>query len=116
MDGLLTSGSALVAVSLGYLAYTGIAAPGRVNARIETNLKRGLTGHEEVGAPKAPLLARLGAALTPGAYVKRLDRLLSLAGRPSSMPLERLLAAKPTLGLVGLIAAVLLWTNGSAVL
>jgi tight adherence protein C len=46
-------------------------------------------------------LEKIGYRLTPAAYVHKLDRLLALAGRPSSMPLGRLLAAKPALGLMG---------------
>ena len=50
---------------------------------------------------RSSLLERVGYRLTPAAYVRKLDRLLSLAGRPASLPLGRVLAAKPLLGLLG---------------
>ena len=56
------------------------------------------------GRSEATLLERIGYRLTPAGYVRKLDRLLSLAGRPASLPLGRVLAAKPLLGLVGALA------------
>jgi tight adherence protein C len=50
---------------------------------------------------RSNLLERAGHRLTPAAYVRKLDRLLALAGRPASLPLGRVLAAKPLLGLLG---------------
>ena len=52
-------------------------------------------------AKRSGLLERIGYRLTPAGYVRKLDRLLSLAGRPASLPLGRVLAAKPLLGLLG---------------
>ncbi len=52
-------------------------------------------------AKRSGALERIGYRLTPAGYVRKLDRLLSLAGRPASLPLGRVLAAKPLLGLLG---------------
>lgn len=49
----------------------------------------------------AGLLEAWGRRVTPPAYVAFLDRLLSLAGRPASMPLGKVLGSKLGLGLAG---------------
>lgn len=60
---------------------------------------------ERAGRPLAATLARLGRALTPAGLMDKLERRLVLAGRPASWPIERVLAAKLTLGAaVGLLA------------
>jgi tight adherence protein C len=61
---------------------------------------RAVNGHETA------LLERTGYRLTPPSYVRKLDRLLSLAGRPASLPLGRVLAAKPLLGLLAALLGV----------
>jgi tight adherence protein C len=55
-----------------------------------------------IAAPAKPgVLESIGRRLTPTAYVSFLDRLLSLAGRPVSMPLGKVLGSKLALGLAG---------------
>jgi tight adherence protein C len=55
-----------------------------------------------IAAPAKPgVLESIGRRLTPPAYVAFLDRLLSLAGRPVSMPLGKVLGSKLAIGLAG---------------
>jgi tight adherence protein C len=55
-----------------------------------------------IAAPAKPgVLESIGRRLTPPGYVSFLDRLLSLAGRPVSMPLGKVLGSKLALGLAG---------------
>jgi len=55
-----------------------------------------------IAAPAKPgVLESIGRRLTPPTYVAFLDRLLSLAGRPVSMPLGKVLGSKLAIGLAG---------------
>jgi tight adherence protein C len=65
------------------------------------------------GQEQSKLLERIGYRLTPAGYIRKLDRLVSLAGRPASLPLGRVLAAKPLLGLVGALVGLYLGNSGS---
>lgn len=59
-------------------------------------------------APAGPSwLLLLARRLTPGAYVSHLDRMLGNAGRPASMPLDRLVSLKPLAALGGVLLALL---------
>lgn len=66
---------------------------------------------EASGSPG--LLETLGRRVTPPAYVAFLDRLLSLAGRPASMPLGKVLGSKLGLGVVGAALGLYLTSVGS---
>jgi tight adherence protein C len=105
---------AMVSLSLPLLAWSLLARPSRLQRRTVSNLQRGLTpsvapdgSPPPADARRAGGLAALARRLTPGRSIRRLDRLLSRAGRPPAWPLERLLAAK--LGLPLLIAAFSLY-------
>jgi tight adherence protein C len=87
-------GTLLLGGSLGYLAWLLLSNDKKGRRAVQHNLRRGFeTGdgsrHRETG-----FLNRLGWKLTPAGYVQKLDRLLALAGRPASMPLEKLLSLK----------------------
>jgi tight adherence protein C len=114
MDTSLLVGMLLVSLPLGYLAWLRFAVDGKGMAAIRTNLARG--GGPEAAAAQGSenLFTKIGSRLTPDAYVRRLDRLLALAGRPASMPLARILAAKPTLALGGGGLAIALIANSSS--
>ncbi|MCU1515476.1 MAG: secretion system protein, partial [Pseudarthrobacter sp.] len=64
-------------------------------------------------APKQRLLESVGRKLTPASYVAFLDRLLSLAGRPTSMPLDKVLGSKLGVGLAGAVFGIYLTVVGS---
>ena len=105
---------AMVSLSLPLLAWSLLARPSRLRRRTVTNLRRGLEPSVAGDASQPQADSRrttgLGAfvrRLTPGSAVRRLDRMLSRAGRPPAWPLERLLAAK--LILPPLLAALSLY-------
>ncbi len=62
----------------------------------------------EVSQVKRGRLIRLARHLTPRAYVNHLDLLLGKAGRPASMPLDRVLTLKPTAALGGAMVGLIL--------
>lgn len=107
----VTLGTLLVGMALLYLglAFLLVDRPGK--AAIRANLRRGHDQEKSATRHDIRLLVRIGRRLTPQAYVRRLDRLLSLAGRPASMPLDRLLAMKPALALLGAVFGFLLALN-----
>jgi len=108
--------AALVALALAFLCWALLSGDRREARAIRTNLERGLTLAQGPAAPSGIMLGLESVArrLTPEAYVRRLDRLLALAGRPSSLPLGRLLAAKPALGMLGAALGGLVVSVGSA--
>jgi tight adherence protein C len=91
----------LICPPLAYLAWSVLSVDRKGLAVARDILSRGLHRAEAEKKARSGLLEKLGRLLTPAAYVAKLDRLLALAGRPAHLPLERLLAAKPALGLVG---------------
>ncbi|WP_336857598.1 type II secretion system F family protein [Sinomonas albida] len=104
----------LVAVAVATLCWSVLSVDRRETRAIRANLGRGITSSTEAesGSGILELLERVARRLTPDAYVRRLDRLLALAGRPASLPLGRLLAAKPALGAVGAaIGALIISTS-----
>ena len=116
MPPLVVTAIAVLSVCLPLLAWSVFARPSREHLRLVANLQRGLleTGTEATAGPVAPagpggfrVLSRRLA--TPGS-VRRLDRLLARAGRPAGWPLERVLAAKILLPIVGGSLSVLYLT------
>jgi tight adherence protein C len=101
MDPLVILALLLICLPLAYLAWSLLSVDRRGLAKARALLSRGLHWAEVEKKPKNGLIRKIGYGLTPTGYVHKLDRLLALAGRPASMPLERVLAAKPALGLVG---------------
>jgi tight adherence protein C len=74
-------------------------------------LNRGRRAIETPEKKSAGFVAGLGYRLAPAAYVRKLDGLLALAGRPSGWPLARILIAKPVLGLIGAVLCFLISTS-----
>ncbi|WP_334173045.1 type II secretion system F family protein [Sinomonas sp.] len=109
--------AALVGVAAAALLWSALSVDRREVRAIQTNLGRGITplvAASESDSGLSSLLERITRRLTPAAYVRRLDRLLALAGRPASLPLGRLLAAKPALGVVGAVLGMLIVSLGGA--
>jgi tight adherence protein C len=77
--------------------------PGHVDLR-DVHLSRSLT--ERVVDPAVGGLARQARRLTPAGLVSHLERRAVLAGVARRWPVERLLAAKLVLGVVGLLAGL----------
>jgi tight adherence protein C len=101
MDPLIFLALLLICLPLAYLAWSFLSVDRKGVENARALLSRGFHRAEVEKKPNNGLVEKIGFRLTPAGYVHKLDRLLSLAGRPASMPLGRLLAAKPALGLIG---------------
>lgn len=76
-------------------------------------LARGAASVSAAPTAKPGVLEGIGRRLTPPAYVAFLDRLLSLAGRPASMPLGKVLGSKLAIGLAGISVGIYVSAIGS---
>lgn len=101
MNPLLLTSLLLVAAPLGYLAWALFDPGNKIYKGVQANLTRGISASEEVRAERFGTLARFGYKVTPASYIEKLDKLLALAGRPATLPLGRVLGAKPALCLAG---------------
>jgi len=89
---------------LGWALFRGVTP---LEQAVRTNLSRGLSAPGlSVESPRP--IRTLIVKLTPPTLRARLDRQLSLVGRPASWPLERVLAAKVIAAGVGLLLGALL--------
>ncbi|SFT42204.1 type II secretion system F family protein [Arthrobacter sp. ov118] len=111
MDPRVLLASLLVSLPLGYLAWSLLSVDRKSLRATREILAIGAGSAEVADRRQRNLLEALAYRLTPPGYVRKLDRLLSLAGRPSSLPLGRVLAAKPVLGLVGALLGLFLSTS-----
>lgn len=111
MNPLLLASLLLVSLPLGYLGWSVLIVDRKGRDATRILLARGRDTIGVQGNKPDGLLQKLGQRLTPPAYARKLDRLLSLAGRPEAWPLGRILAAKPALGLVGAVLGILLGTS-----
>src|SRR6476661_2193066 len=100
----------LVCIPLGAMAWSVLTVDKQGRVAVTDLLSRGAPPAAVAPASTPGLLEGIGRRLTPPAYVAFLDRLLSLAGRPASMPLGKVLGSKLALGLAGV--AVGLWLAG----
>jgi tight adherence protein C len=111
MNSLILCSLLLVSLPSAYLTWSVLSVDRKSQRAIREMLSLGTGPAESAGPKETALLERIGHRLTPPAYVRKLDRLLSLAGRPASLPLGRVLAAKPLLGLLGALLG--LWLAGT---
>lgn len=98
---------ATVIIPLTYFAWSMVSVDrtsGRLIRSRLTAVSRSEAGASPVGSTG---LVRLARMLTPRAYIARLDRTLGSAGRPASMPLDRLLTLKPLAALGGAMVGLL---------
>ncbi|MDQ0147912.1 type II secretion system F family protein [Pseudarthrobacter niigatensis] len=91
----------LVCIPLGAMAWSVLTVDKQGRVAVTDLLSRGAPPAAVAPASTPSLLEGIGRRLTPPAYVAFLDRLLSLAGRPASMPLGKVLGSKLALGLAG---------------
>src|SRR6478736_2043672 len=101
MDPILLLALLLVSLPLGFLAWSWLSVDRKSERAARELLALGSDTTGPSGQEQSKLLERIGYRLTPAGYIRKLDRLVSLAGRPASLPLGRVLAAKPLLGLLG---------------
>ncbi|GAA5193247.1 hypothetical protein GCM10023346_17520 [Arthrobacter gyeryongensis] len=104
----------LVPLPIAYLAWSFLSVDRKAQSAVRDLLTRGQDIAEAGPQSGGSALELIGYRLTPGSYVQKLDRLLSLAGRPPSLPLGRVLAAKPLLGLFGALFGILISANSSS--
>ncbi|CCQ45342.1 bacterial type II secretion system F domain protein [Pseudarthrobacter siccitolerans] len=101
----------LIVFPLAYLVW-GLATTDRKAAiAVQTNLTQGFTQEGGLAIQRPPALLDLSRRLTPTGYEAKLDRWLSLAGRPASLPLDRLIVGKPLLALAGAVLGLLMFAN-----
>ncbi len=116
MSPLILCALLLICLPLAYLVWSLLSVDRTSQRAIREMLALGTGPGEAAGPKETALLERFGHRMTPAAYVRKLDRLLSLAGRPASLPLGRVLAAKPLLGLVGALLGLWLASTPTPVL
>ena len=102
----------LVSVPVGYLVWSLLSVDRSSQRAARTMLALGTDTAGQTEQKQSKLLERIGYRLTPAGYVRKLDKLLSLAGRPASLPLGRVLAAKPLLGLLGALLGFYISSSG----
>ncbi|UYY83726.1 type II secretion system F family protein (plasmid) [Arthrobacter sp. YA7-1] len=114
---------ALIIVPTTYIVWSVVSVDRRGYAAIRSNLSRGRSVLGDLGAGIVPTSeikqsVPLGLRVTPKGYAAWLDKLLAKAGRPTSLPLDRLLMAKPALALIAaaLTIMILLKTPSGATL
>jgi tight adherence protein C len=124
MDTAVLLGSAAVGVAVPLLVWGAAMGSARSSDRARQNLGSAvpLTDEREVVLQQSavdravlPTIRALSARarrLTPAGWVDSLQRQLRLAGSPRAWPLDRLLAAKMILGLVGVLTALLVIGSG----
>jgi tight adherence protein C len=98
----------LVGISCGYLIFILLSVDTKGRRAAQNNLRRGFDASGGGRDWELGFIYRLGSKLAPAGYVRKLDHLLALAGRPAAIPLEKLLAFKPALALVAGLASLLL--------
>lgn len=101
----------LVVLPTAYLVWAVAGSDRRAILAVQTNLTQGFTQEGGGAIQRTPALLDLSKRLTPTGYEAKLDRWLSLAGRPASLPLDRLIVAKPLLALVGAVLGLLLYAG-----
>lgn len=103
----------LVSVPLAVLAWSALTVDKQGRLAVGELLGRGAPPVTAAPEARPGLLEGIGRRLTPPAYVAFLDRLLSLAGRPVSMPLGKVLGSKLAIGLAGITVGIYLTAIGS---
>ncbi|QOD02407.1 type II secretion system F family protein [Pseudarthrobacter sp. BIM B-2242] len=102
---------ATIVLPLAYFSWTLITADRKGMIAVQTNLGQGLSATGNIEYRRFSTLLVLSKRFTPGSYESKLDRWLSLAGRPEAIPLERLIVGKPVLALAGALLGLLLFTG-----
>ena len=101
----------LVVLPLSYLLWALVATDRAAAVAIQSNMAQGFDLETAASLQLPPMLLDLSRRLTPTAYEAKLDRWLSLAGRPVSLPLERLIIAKPLLAFAGALVGLLMFSR-----
>ncbi|WP_164205939.1 type II secretion system F family protein [[Micrococcus luteus] ATCC 49442] len=102
---------AAIVLPLAYFTWVLVTLDRRGALAVQTNLGQGFAQNGATAATRPPLMLGFAKRLTPGSYEAKLDGWLSLAGRPVSMPLEKLIIAKPILALLGAALGIVVFRN-----
>jgi tight adherence protein C len=103
----------LVSLPIGYLTWRILSTDRTTKTAVQEILTRGSDPTEAEERTRDGVLAGIGYRITPAAYVLKLDKLISLAGRPESLPLGRVLVAKPALGVAGGLLGLYISATGT---
>ena len=101
----------LIVFPIAYLVWGLVTTDRKAAIAVQTNLTQGFMQEGGLAIQRPPALLDLSRRLTPTGYEAKLDRWLSLAGRPASLPLDRLIIAKPLLALTGAVLGLLMFAN-----
>lgn len=100
---------AAIVLPLAYFTWVVFTLDRRGALAVQNNLGQGFAqGGGNVALQRTPIMLDFSKRLTPGGYVAKLDRWLALAGRPESMPLDKLIVSKPLLALAGALLGIML--------
>jgi tight adherence protein C len=102
---------AAVVLPLTYFAWVLATLDRRGALAIQTNLGQGFAQSGPAGTTRPPAMLGIAKRFIPNGYEAKLDRWLALAGRPVSMPLEKLIIGKPVLALAGAVSGILLFKS-----
>lgn len=98
---------AIVIIPLAYFTWSLVSVDRTSVRMIRSRLVAVAVRQADASPAGGSTLLRLARKLTPRAYVLRLDRMLANAGRPASMPLDRVLTLKPLAALGGALVGLL---------
>ncbi|MBX7445203.1 MULTISPECIES: type II secretion system F family protein [unclassified Arthrobacter] len=104
----------LIVLPLAYFVWALATTDRKAAIAVQANLTQGFTQAGVQAIQRPPALLDLSRRLTPTGYEAKLDRWLSLAGRPASLPLDRLIIAKPLLALTGAVLGLLMYSRSPA--
>lgn len=107
MPALVVAAVAAVGLALPLLIWSVLTGRDPARSRIHENLVRGLTPKTADAPARQSRVGTLARRFTRAILVARLERLLTVAGRPPAWPLERLIVAKFVLGGTGAAVGIL---------
>ena len=99
---------AMIILPLAFLAWSLVAVDRSSEKLLQSRLAAASARPGEATRAGPGQMVLLARRITPRAYLAHLDRLLGNAGRPASMPLDRVLTLKPLAALAGASAGLLL--------
>lgn len=102
----LILGTTMLSFALGLSAWRLLSGDKHGKQAIRLNLNRGTDPLDGVQHRDLSSAYRLGLRFTPVRYKQKLNRLLALAGRPASMPIEKLLLTKLVTTLASALLAI----------
>ncbi|UKA61885.1 type II secretion system F family protein [Arthrobacter sp. FW306-04-A] len=102
---------AAIVLPLAYFTWVLVTLDRKGALAVQTNLGTGLVRAGGSDVQRTSLLLGVSKRVTPRSYEAKLDRWLAMAGRPQSMPLEKLIISKPIASVSGALVGLLLFSN-----